>query len=151
MSGTNRELMLEHPVRRTIAEVVRDGGPDEEPAVFSPRAIAAIRAEIEKSFGSRDLLDCVATVLACAYALDEDGHSPTAADALLRLCDEPEILEALRALNRDGDDGRRDAFAESAEMIDSSAIELIKFAPVADAEPPRGSVKLATLDFPKKL
>ncbi len=152
MSQATEEFVIEgHPIRATIAMAVRDGQPGQEPAYFSKDAIDTIRAEMQRSIGSHDLMDCVEVVLSCALALEEEKSSPKAAKALIRLCDEPEFLEAMKDLNREKQAERSEAAAHSAVKMESKAIELIKSAPRSGAPSPKGSVKVATLDFPKKM
>jgi hypothetical protein len=152
MSAATEEYVFEgHPIRATIALAVRDGQQGQEPAYFSNEAIDMIRTEMRRSVGSHDLMDCVEVVLACALALEEEKSSPKAAKLLIRLCDEPEFLEAMRDLNRDKQARRTESGAHSAERIESPAIELIKNAPKPGAPSPKGSVKVASLDFRKKM
>lgn len=141
-----------HPIRYLVASVLRDGERGEEPALLDEDGAALIRSEIDKVLDSPELVDVVEMILGIAHALEVEQRSPTAAAALLDLVEREPVIESLKELNRKKDAERSEAVAKAAgKFTGFTGSESQKKAPKDSEAAPKGSIKLGSLDFPKKL
>lgn len=141
-----------HPIRYLIASVLKDGEPGKEPAELQPEGLETIRGAIRSYIGSKELVDCVEMVLAVAGSLEVDHKSPKAAALLFQLVENDEIIGALKELNREKEADRSEHVAKAADKLTAfTGVDSQKKAPKGDESAPKGSVKLGSLDFPKKL
>lgn len=140
-----------HPIAdRAALLLARAGGPPfelEEPAAES------LRAELVALFGKRELEDAVADLIRLACHLDTERGSPTAARGLLALAEEcAGALEALdlaapidASLGVSGDRAG-ESLAEGRRFLGGARAR----APKVGEDAPEGSVKLGSLDYPKR-
>jgi hypothetical protein len=140
-----------HPIRDIVAMVVKDGGPGEEPALLDPAGLSRIRTELDALIGSDELVDAVDTLLLIADVLAIDQKSETCALRICELVEREEIISALRELNRKKETARAEAVAKSADKFTDFVGADAKKAPKGTDPAPKGSIKVGSLDFPKKL
>jgi hypothetical protein len=141
-----------HPIRDVVALLIKDGGPGEEPAVLDEVGLAQIREELDSLIGQEELVDAVDTLLLLADVIALQQKSEKCAVKLCEVVERDEVVDALRALNRKKDAERAEAVAKTAEKFTGFVGQnSTKKAPKNSDAAPKGSVKLGSLDFPKKL
>lgn len=141
----------EHPIRTFIAGLLKDGKPGEERAQLDAKALAQIRGEITKYLPSPDLQRCIDMVLAIAAHIRTQYQSPRTAAALAQLTTGEDIAKALRDLTRQMVANNAEHLAQRASKFAGFAGSSGRVAPPTDAKAPRGSMKIGSLSFPKKL
>jgi hypothetical protein len=153
MSRLEEEELLEgHPIRYVIASVLLDGAGEEEPAVLTDAGVLKVTEEIDRTIGGEELVDAVEMLLGVAYSLETTHKSPVAAQKLIDVVERESVLRALRELNRQKNAKRADEVQKNADKMNAfTGSDSGKKAPRAEDSAPKGSVKLGSLNFPKKL
>jgi hypothetical protein len=152
MTGTEGAELDGHPIRFVIAGVLKDGVGKEEPAVLDDRGTDAITKELDKTIGSEELVDAVEMILGIAYTLETQQKSPGTAQKLIDIVEREKVLGALKDLNRKKAAQRAEEVAKTANKFTGfTGGDPQKKAPRPDEAAPKGSIKLGSLTFPKKL
>jgi hypothetical protein len=153
MSRPNEDPLLDgHPIRFVIASVLIDGSGDEEPAQLNEAGIQKITEEIDRTTKSDELVDAVEMLLGVAYSLETTHKSPVTAQKLIDIVERESVLRALRELNRAKNAKRAEEVQKAADKLkEFTGSESGKKAPKNDEAAPKGSIKLGSLNFPKKL
>src|SRR5688572_19511405 len=153
MTRAHEDPLLEgHPIRYLIASVLVDGAVDEEPALLTDAGIDKITEEIDRTIGSQELVDAVEMLLGVAYDLETAHRSPNTAQKLIDVVERDKVLRALRDLNRQKNQKRAEEVQKAADKLTQfTGSESGKKAPKTDDAAPAGSIKLGSLNFPKKL
>lgn len=148
MSERAPELNI-HPIVPFAASIIAEQSPS-PPHTLDDAGADAIAEELSKLFGADELRRAVADLLRLACHLDLEAGSPDASRRLVRLLEE-HAVEPLRALDA--------ASGEAATLeVQEAKREFDRFrgdsthprAPRLGESAPRGSVKLGSLDYPKR-
>jgi hypothetical protein len=153
MARANEDPLVDgHPIRYLIASVLLDGSADQEPALLDDAGIEKITTELDRNIGSEELVDAVEMLLGVAYNIETAHHSPFTAQKLIDIVEREPILRALRELNRNKNQKRAEEVQKQADKLTQfTGSESQKKAPKNDDAAPKGSIKLGSLNFPKKL
>jgi hypothetical protein len=153
MSRPNEDEVLEgHPIRYVIASVLIDGTGDQEPALLDDAGIQKISDEIDKTSGSEELVDAVEMLLGVAYNIETTHRSPVTAQKLIDVVERESVLRSLRDLNRAKQQKRAEEVQKASDKLKQfTGADSGKQAPKKDEAAPKGSIKLGSLNFPKKL
>lgn len=153
MNRPTEEPVLDgHPIRFVIASVLTDGAGDEEPAQLNDAGVQKISEEIDSCAGSEELVDAVEMLLGVAYSIETTHKSPVTAQKLIDIVERESVLRSLRELNRQKNAKRAEEVQKNADKLkEFTGSESGKKAPKNDEAAPKGSIKLGSLNFPKKL
>lgn len=153
MSRPNEDPLLDgHPIRYVIASVLIDGSGDQEPAQLDDLGIEKISEEIDRTSKNDELVDAVEMLLGVAYSLETTHKSPHTAQKLIDIVERESVLRALRELNRAKNAKRAEEVQKNADRLkEFTGSDSGKKAPKNDEAAPKGSIKLGSLNFPKKL
>jgi hypothetical protein len=151
MSGGG-EQQGPHPIFDLIAEAAEDG--DREPTTFNLDKLKAVTECVDGLLESSELFEAVECVLLVAHALEVERESKRAARTLLDIIERPQVLKAMKSLNRIKDGDRAEGVAASSKAFHKFAQTegtQTVLPEAKDEEPPEGAVKLGNLNFPKRL
>lgn len=153
MSRPNEDPLLDgHPIRYVIASVLIDGSGDQEPAQLDDLGIEKISEEIDRTSKNEELVDAVEMLLGVAYSIETTHKSPQTAQKLIDIVERESVLRALRELNRAKNAKRAEEVQKNADRLkEFTGSDSGKKAPKNDEAAPKGSIKLGSLNFPKKL
>lgn len=153
MGRPNEDQLVDgHPIRYVIASVLIDGAANEEPALLDDAGIDKITQELDRTIGSEELVDAVEMLLGVAYNVETAHQSPVTAQKLIDIVERESVLRALRELNRNKNQKRAEEVQKQADKLTQfTGSESQKKAPKTDDAAPKGSIKLGSLNFPKKL
>lgn len=134
-----------HPVAELAASLL-GGGTNGAPYTLSEAGQARIARSLDALLGTVELRDAASDLLKLACWLDTQASSPEASDA---------ILSAVTALT---DELEKVLSEHDPESLTDTKQKFDRFraegasskAPQADEAPPKGTIKLGTLDYPKR-
>lgn len=146
--ATERDDRELHPIAVLAASLLTNEG--EAAFAYDGPALERLKEEIAELSGDDALRRAVRDLIRLACYLDTEAGSPRAAAALIEALEV--AVEPLRALEA------RDAGSEEAGDGDAARKEFERFrgvepaskAPRVGDEAPKGSVKVGTLDYPKR-
>ncbi|MCK6550589.1 hypothetical protein L6R52_32425 [Myxococcota bacterium] len=138
-----------HPIVELASTLLARTSP-RPPHQLDDASAEQLRAELAKLEGQTELRDAVAGLIRLACHLDLEARSPDAAERLLRLL-EAHAVEPLRALEAADGEAVVEGVAEAKRELDRfrGTREGPK-APKVGEDAPKGSVKLGSLDYPKR-
>jgi hypothetical protein len=128
-----------------LAATLLSGGINGEPYALSETAEARLDRALDALHGSIELKHACADLIRLGAWLDREAASPEAAEALLRVLER--AVPALDAVLAEHDP---ESLTETKARFDRFRDEEGRKAPKVGDEAPRGSVKLGTLDYPKR-
>lgn len=138
-----------HPIVELASTLIARASP-RPPHDLDDAAAEQLRGELARLEGHVELRDAVAGLLRLACHLDLEARSPEASERLLRLL-EAHVVEPLRALDSAEGEAVVEGVAEAKRDLDRfrGTRETPK-APKVGEDAPKGSVKLGSLDYPKR-
>lgn len=149
MSEPMSELLSKvHPIRRLVEAGLGPSDDAREVLAFTPLGGETIAAVLERLTvnPSEELVDAVETLFSVADWLETEGGSPRAADALIAMVETPLVINALKQLNQQADDR-----VEADPMASAAQLGLAVPPRIFNSEVPSGALKVAALDFPRRM
>lgn len=141
-------------VRDLVATCVREapGGP--ELIVLDEDGAKVISEAVDRVLDTHVLMEVVDAMLVIAHYLETEASAPTVAKQLIEIVNRESVIDSMKRINEDrhaGDSEKaRTAAAEFAKLT-HQRVNILMTAPSVEDEDPEGTVKLASLDFPKRL
>jgi hypothetical protein len=134
-----------HPVAE-LATTLMTGGENGEPYAMSETAKARLTRALDTLHGSIELQLAVSDLIKLGCWLDTEANSPAAANAIL------EVLKGeIAPLEKVLAEHDPESLADTKRSFDRFRGEDAgPKAPQPDQAPPKGTVKLGTLDYPKR-
>ena len=134
-----------HPIAE-LAATLLSGGENGEPYALGDIAKTRIVRSLDALFGSIELQIAVSDLIRLACWLDTEAHSKDAADELLEIM--KGVIEPLEAVLAEHDP---ESLTDTKQKFDRFRDEEGgPKAPKVGEDAPKGSVKLGTLDYPKR-
>lgn len=148
---TDAQLEVRYSIQQLIGGLVQDGAKGQEAAVFDDAAIKTMGDAVDALLGTDDLMQAADAMFVIAHLLHTEQASPKAAQAIVSVLNRENVLASMKKLKEDKDRERAAGTEKSARDFAKFADQSGDTAPTTDDEAPKDSLKLDSLNFPKRL
>lgn len=150
----NEQEQIRFQVRDLVASCVREAPGSPEEIVLDDAGVEVISEAVDKVLDTHVLMEVVDAILVIAHYLETEQSAPTVAKRLVEIVNREPVIDSMKRINEDrhaGDSEKARDAAEAFAKLTKQRVSILMTAPSVDEKDPEGTVKLASLDFPKRM
>ncbi len=142
-----------HPIRDRVAHLLKDGDGKGEPAVIEDEGVKELETLVDEYVNAKthELHDVVRTLWAITDWLEGEQKSPKTARKIIEVFKREHVIERIMKIEEEMRANEAEKATESGGKFTDFAGGEKKTAPKVGQKAPKGSLKLGSLNFPKKL
>ncbi len=149
---TEEQLEVRYSIQQLMGGLAQDGGKGQEPAVFDDAAIKTLSDAVDALLDTDALMQAADAMFVIAHLLHTEQDSPKAAQAIVGVLNREHVLASMKKLKEDKEKERVEGTEKSARSFNKFADRHAgETAPTEEDEAPKDSLKLDSLNFPKRL